>query len=132
MPYSQAKHEANQRWDSKNKDKVNASKLAYYYANKEVIKARQKESYHRKKAERAEQEQRKTVAEILTRHRQAIHEELLDTYKTKGMPNWIVDAICVDMTRLFGLVDPRMLGELPTLAPKNPMIEVNSPIPDAI
>ena len=37
MPISQAKREADRRWVLKNSDKVNASKLAYYYKNKEVL-----------------------------------------------------------------------------------------------
>jgi hypothetical protein len=122
---SQAKHEANQRWDLKNKDKVNASKLAYYHANKEVLKVKNKERYHRKKAEIVELKR-------LNATRQQAHDDLLEIYKTKGMPDWVVDAICVDMSKLYGLIDPRKLGELPRLLPKNPMIEVNSPIPDAI
>jgi hypothetical protein len=139
---------------------------AYYQANKEVLSQKQKERYRRKKEELAalkasiqkkEDDQRKMVTDILTRHRQAIHDELLQTYKTQGMPAWIVDAICVDMTQLYGLGDPRLgehprpedvitigehprmltvnlkpLGKNPRLTPEDPVIVPPSPIPDSV
>ena len=132
MPTSEAQLRATRKYRAKNVEAERIDKRAYYYANKETMRLQQKAYYQRKKAERAELEQRKTVAEILLRHRQTIHEELLDTYKTQGMPAWIVSAICVDMSQLYGLVDPRMLGEHPRLTPEDPVIVSPSPIPDSV
>ena len=129
---SEAQLRATRKYRAKNVEAERIDKRAYYHANKETMRLQQKEYYQRKKAERAELEQRKTVAEILLRHRQAIHEELLDTYKTKGMPAWIVDAICVDMSQLFGLVDPRPLGKDPRLTPEDPVIVSPSPNEDPV
>jgi asparagine synthetase B (glutamine-hydrolysing) len=130
MLTSEAQLRATRKYRAKNVEAERIDKRAYYYANKETMRRQQKEYYQRKKAERAELDQRKTVAEILLRHRQTIHEELLDTYRTQGMPEWIVDAICVDMSQLFGLVDPRMLGKNPRLTAEDPVIVSPSPIPD--
>ena len=141
MPVTEAQRRATSKYIAKKYVEERARQKAYYYANKEVIAQKQKERQQRKKAELAsikaelkkkEDDQRKMVMDILTRHRQAIHEELLQTYRTDGMPAWIVDAICVDMTQLYGLVDPRPLGEHPRLTPEDPVIVSPSPIPDSV
>jgi aspartyl-tRNA synthetase len=141
MPVTEAQRRATSKYIAKNHVEERARHQAYYYANKEVIAQKQKERHQRKKAELAsikaelkkkEDDQRKMVTDILTRHRQAIHDELLQTYKTQGMPAWIVDAICVDMTQLYGLDYPRPLGKDPRLTPEDPVIVPPSPIPDSV
>ena len=139
MPATIAQLRSAAKYTAKHPVEEKARQKAYYCANKEVLAQKQKERYQRKKTELAsikaelkkkEADQRKMVTDIITRHRQAIHEELLQTYRTQGMPEWIVDAICVDMSQLFGLVDPRMLGKNPRLTAEDPVIVSPSPIPD--
>lgn len=141
MPATEAQLRAIANYTAKNLVAERARKLAYYHENKEVLKVKRKEVRMRKKAEAAilkaalkkkEAEQRKMVEEILKRHRQSIHDELLQTYKTQGMPAWIVDAICLDMTQLYGLDDPRPLGKDPRLTPENTMIVSPSPTEDPV
>jgi hypothetical protein len=141
MPATEAQLRSIANYTAKNLVYERARKLAYYHANKETIKVKRKEVRMRQKAaadiikaerKKKEEEQKKMVTDILTRHRQAIHDELLQTYTTQGMPVWIVDAICVDMNQLYGLGDPRPLGENPRLAPEDPVIVSPSPIPDSV
>ena len=127
MPISQAKREADRRWVLKNSDKVNASKLAYYHANKAVLAFKQKQYYQKKKAEKAEIKRLDAI-------RKEAEAKLLTMYTAAGVSPGLIQDLSVGprTQQVYGLIDPRMLRELPTLAPKNPMIEVNSPIPDAI
>ena len=166
MPATIAQLRSAAKYTAKHPVEEKARQKAYYCANKEVLAQKQKERYQRKKTELAsikaelkkkEADQRKMVTDIITRHRQAIHEELLQTYKTQGMPAWIVDAICVDMTQLYGLGDPRLgehprpedvitigehprmltvnlkpLGKNPRLTPEDSVIVPPSPITDSV
>ena len=130
MPTSEAQMKANKTYREKNRESSRIKTLEHYHLNKEALKVKRKEVYLKKKAELAslkatlqkkDDDQRQMVKNILTRHRQAIHEELLQTYKTQGMPAWIVDAICLDMTDRYDLRDPR-LSENPTLTTENSVI----------
>lgn len=134
MPTSEAQMKANKTYREKNRESSRIKTLENYHLNKEALKVKRKEVYLKKKAELAslkaelqkkDDDQRNMVKNILTRHRQAIHDELLQTYKTQGMPAWIVDAICLDMTDLIDLSDPR-LSENPTLTTENSVIQTIS------
>ena len=127
MPATEAQLRAIAKYTAKNLIAERARKMAYYYKNKEVLALKQKERYQKKKAEKAEIKRLDAI-------RKEAEAELLTMYTAAGVPPGLIQDLSVGprTQQVYGLVDPRMLGELPTLAPKNPMIEVNSPIPDAI